>query len=228
MPTSRRIAQAGYLALAAADTYLVTRPGRAARRTRLVTKPLLMPALSVATRLGTDERNDTLTRGTRTAQLFSWGGDVALLGQSRPAFLAGVGSFFAAHTAYIAAFTSARDAGARLSDPGPKAAAVTWVATAPVMAVAAGRKDPSLRVPIAAYGSILASMFASSTTLSRTLPAHQRHKILLGTSLFLLSDSLLGLQEFFRDQRSPVLEGAVMATYTAGQYLIADGVAGAV
>ena len=45
-----------------------------------------------------------------------------------------------------------------------------------------------------------------------------------GPSLFLLSDSLLGVQKFLRREPSPALESAVMATYTAGQWLISDGV----
>ncbi len=44
-----------------------------------------------------------------------------------------------------------------------------------------------------------------------------------GTSLFLLSDSLIGVQRFLLGRPSPTLESAVMGTYTAGQWLIADG-----
>lgn len=225
MANPRLLAKAGYVALAALDSTLATRSSAAARRTRYLTKPLLMPALATATHLATEGRQDPLVRGTLAAQACSWGGDIALLGRSRPAFLAGVGSFFAAHLAYISAFTTERDPGAALTDPGPKAAATAWLVCAPVMAVAAGRKDASLRVPVAAYGSILAGMFATSTTLRRTIPATARRQVVVGTSLFLLSDTLLGLQEFFRDEPSPVLEGAVMATYAAGQLLIASGVA---
>jgi len=224
MRITRSQARLGYLALAALDTYLASRPGRAARRARFVTKPLLMPSLATATHLGTHGRTDALLRGTQAAQLFSWQGDVRLLGTSRSSFHHGVTAFFLAHVSYIAAFSSARDPQASLTDSGPKVAAATWVTTAPIMAVAAGRKDPSMRIPIAAYGSILASMFATSTTLRRSLPAVARHKVRAGTTLFMVSDSLLGVQKFFRDERSPALEAAVMATYTAGQWFIADGV----
>jgi len=224
MRITRSQARLGYLTLAALDTYLASRPGRAARRARFVTKPLLMPALATATHLGSRGRTDALLRGTQAAQLFSWKGDVRMLGTSRSSFLHGVTAFFLAHVSYIAAFSSARDPQASLADSGPKTAAAAWVTTAPIMAVAAGRKDPSMRIPIAAYGSILASMFATSTTLRRSLPAVARHKVRAGTTLFMVSDSLLGVQKFFRDERSPALEAAVMATYTAGQWFIADGV----
>ena len=77
--SSRVAATASYLTLAAADSYLAGRPGTAARRARYVTKPLLMPALARSTKLALGDNNTGLTRGVQAAQLFSWGGDVALL-----------------------------------------------------------------------------------------------------------------------------------------------------
>lgn len=219
----RLAASAGYLTLAAVDSYLAGRKGTAARRARRVTKPLLMPTLATSTRLAVGENNSGLTRGVQVAQLFSWGGDVALLGRGRSSFLTGVGSFFAAHLAYIAGFATVKDPRAGVDAPGAKAAAVTWATAAPVMAVAAGRQDPNLRVPIAAYAAVLSTMFATSTMLSGDLRASARRRILAGTSLFLLSDSLLGAQKFLRNEPSPVLETAVMATYATGQWLIAEG-----
>lgn len=219
----RVAATTGYLVLAAADSYLAGRTGTAARRARRVTKPLLMPVLAASTELAVGESRTGLTRGVQAAQLFSWGGDVALLGRGESSFLAGVGSFFAAHIAYIGGFGTVRDDRAGVNAPGAKAGAVAWAATAPVMAVAAGRKDPHLRLPIAAYAAVLSTMFATSTMLDRDLRTSARRRIAAGTSLFLLSDSLLGIQKFLRNAPSPALETAVMATYTTGQWLIAEG-----
>lgn len=219
----RVAATTGYLVLAAADSYLAGRTGTAARRARRVTKPLLMPVLAASTELAVGERRTGLTRGVQAAQLFSWGGDVALLGRGESSFLAGVGSFFAAHVAYIGGFSTVRDDRAGVNAPGARAGAVAWAATAPVMAVAAGRKDPHLRLPIAAYAAVLSTMFATSTMLDRDLRTSARRRIAAGTTLFLLSDSLLGIQKFLRNAPSPALETAVMATYTTGQWLIAEG-----
>ena len=226
MRNARLASQLGYLGLSAVDTYLASRTGKA-RRARLVTKPLLMPALAAATQVETEGRGGALVRGVQAAQLFSWGGDLALLGTGKRSFLTGVGSFFVAHACYIGAFASARDPQATATAPGPKGAAVAWATAAPAMAFAAGRKDASLRVPVAAYAGILTTMFATSTVLDTTMPTRARRSIIAGTSLFLLSDSLLGIQKFLRKKPSPVLESAVMATYTAGQLLIADGAAAA-
>ncbi len=226
MPSRRTLAvTAGYAALAAADTVLAGKTSKAARRARFLVKPLLMPALSTAFVEATPGRNDVLHRSTVAAQAFSWGGDVALLGSGDKAFLAGVGSFFAAHVAYITGFASVR-ADRKDVDPKPlKAAAALFATSAPVMGLAARRKNPDLALPVVGYSAILATMFASSTALSSTVQPRARKTILAGTSLFLLSDTLLGVQEFLLKEKHPALESAVMGTYAAGQALIAGGVA---
>jgi uncharacterized membrane protein YhhN len=223
MRPSRRAATIAYTALSTVDALLAGRTSRSARRARAVTKPLLMPALALTT-ASASAPAPTLVRHVRVAQGFSWLGDVALLGRSRASFLAGVAAFAGAHGAYIFGFAGARDRDATMSDPGPRAAAMLFAATGPMMARAAGQRDPALRLPILGYAGVLAAMFAASTVLDRGLPESAKHRVVAGTGLFLLSDSLLGVQRFLRHAESPRLETAVMATYTAGQWLIADGV----
>ncbi|MGZ6784629.1 MAG: lysoplasmalogenase [Nocardioidaceae bacterium] len=225
--TRAALAAGGYGALAATDSYLAGRHTKGARRARFLTKPLLMPALATAFASATEGRTDVLRRGTLAAQALSWGGDLALLGKNERAFLTGVGSFAGAHAAYIGGFASATRRPVRLDGQGLKAAAGMWLTTAPVMALAAGRKSPALRGPVAGYATLLASMFASSTLVGRDMSPAARRSIVAGTSLFLLSDTLLATQEFLLKEKRPQLETAVMATYTAGQALIAAGAAAA-
>lgn len=216
---------AAYVALAAADTALAARGGKA-KRARLVTKPLLMPALASAYASGTRGDRSTLRTGVLTAQALSGAGDVALLGSGERAFLTGLGSFFAAHVSYVAAFASrGRPLTDREGATGAKAAAGTWLVAAPVMATAAGRKAPELRVPVAAYAGVLSAMVATSTRLRPDLPAGARRTVVAGTALFLLSDGILGAREFLVKDQPAWMDGAVMATYTAGQGLIALGTA---
>lgn len=225
-PRNRHLtATLSYLSLAVVDTYLAGRTGTAARAARYVTKPLLMPTLVASTELAVpeDEKPGLLVRTTQAAQVFSWGGDLALLGRGKQSFLAGVASFFVAHLCYIGGFAKLRGHGSKLTDPGPKAAATTWLVAAPVVAYAAGREDRALRGPVAAYAGVLTTMFAASTMVNHSIPANARRRIVAGTSLFLLSDTLLSVGKFFRKTPSPALESAVMATYTAGQWFIAEG-----
>ncbi len=229
MPRLRTaLATAAYGALAVADSALAGRSDPAARRARYALKPALMPALGTAFLHATAAR-PAATRADRAAryatvaaQGFSWGGDVALLAPGRTAFLGGVGSFFGAHVAYLAAFAAS---GVRPDPRKAVTAAKLWAATAPAMAFAAGRKDPELRVPVGAYATVLATMFGASTMLDQRSRPAARAAVRTGTALFLASDFLLGTRMFVLGERYPRLETAVMATYTAGQGLIAAGMA---
>jgi uncharacterized membrane protein YhhN len=221
-----------YVGLSVADTLAAGRHSRTSQRLRHVLKPALMPALTAAFLDGTRDRTPrpgtrVLVPGTTAAQALSWGGDVALLGTGSRSFLAGVGSFFAAHVAYIAAFLSVRGEATDRDTAALRAALGLWLAAAPAMSLAAGRKDPALRGPVAAYATILIAMFASSRVLDPALPPGARATLQAGTALFLASDSVLAVQKFVLAEPLPVLDSVVMATYTAGQGLIAAGVTAA-
>ncbi|MCR6033687.1 lysoplasmalogenase [Nocardioides sp. zg-579] len=218
---------AAYAALAIADTVAA---GTGRRRLRRVLKPALMPTLAAAFHADLRDRGAhpgtrTLRRGTAAAQALSWGGDVALLGTGERALLTGLGSFLGAHVAYIAAFSSVRGDTRHYDTAGLKVALGAWATLAPLTSVAAGRRDPALRGPVAAYATILAAMFASSRMLDPALPPEARRRLQAGTALFLLSDSVLAAQMFLLREPRPALEAVVMATYTASQGLIAAGVA---
>lgn len=222
----KRWAWPAYVALSAADTALAGSRSPRARRLRFVTKPLLMPVLAVVTTPATER---PLGKTVVAAQLLSGVGDVALLGRSDRAFLAGLSSFFAAHLAYVGGFaTSGRPVADAGSWRGAKVAAATFAIAAPVSGWNAGRQNPALRWPVTAYVGVLCSMVATSTRLSRDLPPSASRTILAGTTLFLASDSILSAQQFLLPEPEPAVEAAVMATYTAGQGLIAAGVLRAV
>jgi uncharacterized membrane protein YhhN len=216
--TDPKLIAAGYVGVATVDSLLAGRPGPTARRLRFLTKPALMPLLAGATRAA-GQRPRTVT----AAQTLSWGGDVALLANGDKAFLAGLGSFFGAHAAYIAAFARRGDRLSASPNAGVKAAVALWLTTGPAMTLAARRQDPALTGPVAAYASALALMVAAAARLDPDLPGRHRRAVVLGAGLFMLSDTLLATQKFLLRRQVPALETAVMATYTAGQGLIAAG-----
>ncbi len=104
-----------------------------------------------------------------------------------------------------------------------KAAGVVLLTTGPLMTWAAGRTDRDLVAPVAAYSTALAAMFAAASRLDPALSPRARRTVQAGAALFLVSDTLLALQKFVLRRPVPALETAVMATYTAGQGLIAAG-----
>jgi uncharacterized membrane protein YhhN len=218
MTGRRRWLTAAYAALSVADTALVGL-GPRGRPAHYVVKPLLMPALAASLADGADT-DDPVVRRVLAAQGLSWGGDIALMSTKERDFLAGVGSFFGAHLAYVSAFR-ALGASSPVRTRAGRAVLAAACVLVPGNALAAGRKDPRFGVPIGVYGLVLTAMAAAATALPDT-PG--RRRVRAGAALFLLSDSLIGAQQFLRDEPHPALESAVMATYTAGQWLLADGV----
>jgi uncharacterized membrane protein YhhN len=233
VPKRSVLAGLTYAALAATDFALTACDSPTKRRFRLITKPLLMPALGTAFMTSLNEhgvhQGGLLRGGTVAAQAMSGVGDMTLLSKSDPAFLAGVGAFAGAHVAYTTAFVCA---GRPVADSdemtGVFGATAAFAALGPLMGWAAGRTSPGLGVPVFGYAGLLLSMFAASTRLSPEIPTSAQRKVFAGTASFVLSDTILAFRKFLLHDTSPKGEAALMATYTLGQGLIAAGVAEAV
>ena len=228
--TRRRpqVAALVYVTLAALDTALAGSSSARRRRARVLTKPLLMPALAASFAPAAEadvDRADPTRRAVLLAQGLSCAGDIALLGGGERRFLAGVGSFFGAHVAYLAAFGRH---GRPLADPagrrGPIAAAAVWTIAAPVMARGAARTSPALAGPVLAYVGVLTAMGAASTRLREDADPLAARTVMAGAGLFLASDTVIGAREFLLPSPGPRSDAVVMATYTAGQGLIALGI----
>ena len=204
-----------YGVLALTETAL-TMGQRARPRARLVTKPLLMPVLVARFVSGPRGRGGG---GVVAAHSFAWGGDVALLGGSRRAFLTGLGSFLAAHVSYVSAYRR-RSSAPVLATPGRRRFLAAGTVAASGMALAAGREDRAVVVPVAAYGVALSTMVVAAAAIDRD---RGRNQVLAGAVLFLVSDIMIGVRAFLAGDRVPGLDAAVMATYTAGQWLISEG-----
>lgn len=189
---------AAYLALATADTVLAARDATRARR---LTKPLLMPVLA----RGRD-------RPTQRALALSGAGDVALLADGRVAFTAGLGSFLAAHLAWLRALRDRPGGGRVAARPAlalPYAAA--WVLLNGVL----WRHTGADRWPVVLYSAALTATAVAALDTGDARAA-------AGGALFLTSDALLALERF-AGVHLPAHEGLVMATYTAAQLLLAAG-----
>ncbi|WNZ12626.1 lysoplasmalogenase [Streptomyces sp. 11x1] len=181
----------------------------------LVAKPLLMPLLAVY----------AYTRGAPrpliVALLFGWGGDVLLLSDAEPAFLAGMASFAAGHVCYLVLFAGlGRDR--RDPRPGPPAHAVAFgVAYGLALVVVVASLWPGLpvelRLPVAGYSALLTTMAWAATRLGLVAG--------LGGALFVVSDMLIatGVAEWPQPPRPDLW---IMLTYLAAQYLLTRGVLG--
>ena len=186
------------------------------RRAQQVALPLVMPAL--AARTATGPRSPELSR-MLVAQGLSWGGDLALVGAGRGRFLTGLTTFLAAHVAYTSALRS-RSSEPLLGTPGRRRFLAAGAAAASGMALAAARDDRAVALPVLGYGVTLATMVAAAAAVD---PDRGRGQLLAGASLFLVSDTLLGVRRFVLPDRAEGLDTAVLATYVAAQWCLADG-----
>jgi uncharacterized membrane protein YhhN len=177
---------------------------------------LVMPTLAARTAVG--PRGPGFRR-VLAAQGLSWGGDLALLGSGRGRFLTGLTSFLAAHVAYTSALRS-RASEPVLGTSGRRRWLATGTAAASAMAVAAARDDRGVALPVAGYGVTLATMAAAAAAVD---PDRGRGQLLTGASLFLVSDTLLGVRRFVLPDRAEPLDTAVLATYVAAQWCLAEG-----
>jgi uncharacterized membrane protein YhhN len=205
-----------YVALSIADTVAAASGNPAALTLRRVTKPLLMPTLMARLLARGDDASRPAPARTALAGLaLSTLGDISLLRDDDRSFVTGLGAFLTAHLAYTGTFLSMSQ---RFSLRRALPAVLVGGVVVPSLAMRAGR----MAGPAAVYGTVISGMLAAALQVDRTSPAGRR--ISSGAALFVLSDSLIGLRRFVLSGRpSPLLDGAVMATYTAGQWLIATG-----
>jgi uncharacterized membrane protein YhhN len=160
------------------------------------TKPLLAPLLIWYVR-----ENDWLSRGLAFAFL----GDVALLIDGTPAFLAGMGCFLGAQLCFLTAFLGR----ARPRVPAFVAYAIVWTAVNALLWSRLG----ALRIPILIYSLALAAMAAAAVGVSR--------RTAIGGALFLLSDLMIGVGA--AGLHLPASGVLIMTTYAAALYLITTG-----
>ncbi|MDP0397264.1 lysoplasmalogenase [Tsukamurella strandjordii] len=212
-----------YAGLATVDTALSASAKPSRHHARRFTKPLLMPVLAAS--LATDPRAKTspLRTSTLAGQAAGWAGDVALLGDEPRHFALGASCFATGHAAYVSGLL--RQRGPEVSLARPAAVGALWAVGAPRTVLGAYRTAPALAPVLAGYSAMLSGTAAAATLLDPAIPADARRATLAGAGLFLLSDSILGLRKFGLSEPPAWLEGAVMATYTGAQFLIAEGAA---
>ncbi|MEU1420405.1 lysoplasmalogenase [Kitasatospora sp. NPDC005751] len=178
---------------------------------RHATKPTLMPLLAAHSVTAATAAGREAPKLLAPALLLSGGGDVLLQLGDDTAFLAGMGSFAAAHVCYVTMFVRQ----GALTDR--RRALIVTAAYATAWAVMVGRLWPdlgSLRAPVAGYSLLLASTAVTSAGLG--------WRTGLGGALFLLSDTLIATK-LAKWRELPGHQFWIMATYLLAQYLLASG-----
>ena len=212
-PMSGQFLALAYLFASAANIFGVT-----------WTKPVLMPllfawALSMLLyKRSLESRSSTgdFAPWLFLALIFSWFGDLALMGSTEIWFLVGLGAFACAQIFYLVMFS-------KLTGPGLVSAwkfllipyLMYWIffnAT-----INAG----DLRVPVWIYSALLLGMALAALNAALRLHKPWRFFPAYGAILFVISDSLIALEEFNGVQ---VVSGLIMLTYLVGQGMLVSGV----
>jgi len=148
-------------------------------------------------------------------------GDLFLSRDGERAFLGGLGSFLAAHIAYIALFWMSGEGTAIFTaEPWRLVVVGALVVFALVMLVLLMREvGPDLRFPILVYISAIVVMGVSAVSL-------RNGWVIAGALAFMASDTILAAERFLVPAISPrrnVMRSAVWVLYYAAQALIVSG-----
>jgi uncharacterized membrane protein YhhN len=154
------------------------------------------------------------------ALLFSWVGDVLLMFQENDKlfFLLGLSSFLLAHICYIFYFAKVKQDGRIRSSififfiAGLYGLAILWFLS-PYLG--------EMKWPVRIYGTIISVMFAMALHIVFLKNKKIAYLIIVGTSLFVISDSVLAFNKFYQSFVSADL--IIMLTYGLAQLFITKG-----
>lgn len=174
------------------------------------TKPLLMPFLLAALLFSLPRWRTEVALLGSLAIIFSWAGDVGIASTGELSLLVALGFFLIAHIYYIILFL--RKLRMRRLSLWSIAYLAWWAALVAILAPHIG----SLLIPVAVYGLVLVGMGAIALTCNRF--------IAVGGVLFVVSDTILGLNKFLPGFELWQIDFVIMLSYIAAQGLIAFGI----
>lgn len=186
-------------------------------------KPLLMPLLLVYFLSSYDFRIDRDSLLLSLAILLSCAGDIFLMGQGTTHFIAGLSFFLFAHITYVFIFI-------RSKSTGDFVFRFNWKLILPMMVYVVGLLffllpgSGPMATPIIIYGLVILLMWYTSILRFGIQSPYQNWQIIIGATLFVISDTMIGLNRFYTEIPQNGL--LIMSTYIAAQFLITNGLLG--
>jgi uncharacterized membrane protein YhhN len=204
-----------YILLALADIYCLNYQSEL----RLLTKPLLMPALMLAYVLEAG-MNNPFGKKIILALGLSWLGDLALMFHGPLMFIAGLTAFLTAHIVYILYFRSIRSRSISFLKRRPVMLLAVMVYVFELLYILWPGLE-GFAAPVTIYALVIGTMLAFAGWQYGKLSDRTATLFLAGAFFFVLSDSILAVARFrFQFNASGTM---VMATYCLAQFLIMKG-----
>ena len=187
---------------------------------RYASKTLLMPLLVIYFVTAAKSIGEGLKKWIVLALVFSWGGDVLLLFESKNSlfFLSGLSSFLIAHIFYIFFFQGIR---VRENISGRIWLLLPVVVYYVIFIAILSPLPASMKLPVQIYGVVISFMLMLALHTGFIKNKKAAGWMMTGAVLFILSDSLLALNKFYSS--FPYAGIAVMLTYGMAQLCITGG-----
>jgi uncharacterized membrane protein YhhN len=183
-------------------------------------KPLLIPALILYLAI-----SKTFTPGKNlllAGLIFSWLGDLFLLFENSNSlfFIFGLIAFLATHIFYIVYFLKIKSPAASFLYKKPLVILLVLGYGATLLFFLYPHLN-DLKLPVTVYATVICLMLLCSLHVYLKVNAPANLLYIFGALLFVLSDSLLALNKFYRPFKSAGM--GIMLTYCAAQYFIVKG-----
>jgi uncharacterized membrane protein YhhN len=190
---------------------------------RVITKPSLLLLLTAWYITTIRQNNQSLSAMLLAALIFSWLGDVLLMGTGDLYFMLGLGSFLLAHVFYIFTFRQFRNENEANALQGLQRIRFAFpiVLSGTGLVIILYPNLGGLALPVLVYAGVLTAMVLNALFRFGRTNSPSFAYVFGGAILFMISDSVLAINKFLE----PV-DGAgtwIMLTYIAAQFFIVKG-----
>lgn len=198
-------------------------------RVEAVSKVFIIPSLAVYLVFALRAADKQIQKWLLAALLFSWLGDVLLLGSgsstSIPFFLLGLATFLVAHIVYLISFLKIKALFKKTSKLNLSTIAPFSLYLIALLYLMWEGLTSDMKVPVVLYGIGISSMAVVGFQLKDVLNPTRFYGFYTGVLLFLISDSIIGLNRYAFD--IPFSGFLIMSTYISAQFLMVHNIANA-
>lgn len=188
-----------------------------------ICKPLLLILLIGYYVSAQRESGSPLSKVLLLALIFSWGGDVLLMGSGELYFMLGLASFLAAHVFYIFTFRQFLQEDDTQALQGLQRIRFAF----PIILYGSGlvvilyNRLGDLKIPVLLYALVLTVMVLNALMRFGRTSTPSFVMVFGGALLFMISDSILAVNKFL----DPISYSGfwIMSTYISAQFLIVKG-----